>query len=113
MFEENADCDEGPHPSHQALATLIYTMPHMVCCKVPKHTSHTLAIMVRHRVSPFLGHQQWQHPTQSQYNTIQLIQHNTIAITRERDMDDDHDVVGEGDDDNLKQMFPVSIYTTN
>ena len=28
-------------------------------------------------------------------------------------MDDDHDVVGEGDDDNLKQMFPVSIYTTN
>ena len=26
-------------------------------------------------------------------------------------MDDDHDVVGEGDDDNLKQMFPVSIYT--
>ena len=45
-------------------------------------------------------------------NTIQLIQHNTSAITREREMDDDHDVVGEGDADNLEQMFPVSIYTT-
>ena len=50
LFEDNSDCDEGSHPSHQALAILIYTMPHMVCCKVPKHTSHTLAIMVRHRM---------------------------------------------------------------